>query len=162
MPDYSIEKRIIKPKDDNTYPKVFVKLVMGLFTYKKRKVKGERVTFTCNGCQKLNHCLSVGSWVQQVDNNPENDIYTLDVDTIPAVSDHACVATGIEDFARQFRIDLESSVRNDPLQPLPTLYQTIRRKFSSQLSYDLKILFLSQIPSYDSIQTNLSNLKRLP
>ena len=136
------------------------KLVKGPFTYKKRKVKGGRVTFTCNGYQKLRHYLSVGSWVAQGDNYPENDIYTLDVDTLPAVSDHVCVLTGIEDFVRQFRIDLESSVRKEPLQPFQTLYQTLRRKFTSELSYDLKILFLAQIPSNDSIQTSLYLIRR--
>ena len=36
-----------------------------------------------------------------------------------------------------------------------------RRRFTSELSYDLKILFLAQIPSYDTIQTSLYRIRRL-
>ena len=45
-------------------------------------------------------------------------------------------------------------------QSFPTLYQTVRAPFTRSLSYDLKILFLAQIPSFDVIQTSLYRIKR--
>ena len=35
-----------------------------------------------------------------------------------------------------------------------------RSRFTAQLPYDLKILFLAQIPSYDAIQTTLYRIRR--
>ena len=46
----------------------------------------------------------------------------------------------------------------DPTQPFTALYQLVRRKYTSELSYDLKILFLAQIPSY--VQTSLYRIRR--
>ena len=150
---HSFNKRVVEKNSGGngstiSDKKVFVTLkIQGIFTYKKRKVKGNRVTFTCNGCQKLKKCISVMAWIEHVDNDDENDVYTLDVDSLPPVNDHICVPSGIEDLVINFRAELESSARAEPTQPFPTLYQIVRRRFTSGLSYDLKLLFLAQIPS---------------
>ena len=105
---------------------MFVKFLQGPFTFKKRKEKCGRVTFTCNGCQKFNHFLSVFAWIERLDNDPENDVYTLDIDTLPAHSEHVCVSSGIEDMVKKFRAELETAARNEPTQPFPSLYQSVR------------------------------------
>ena len=81
VPDHSFEKRVLSSKvsvtnetensEEIPVKKVFVKFVQGPFTFKKRKEKCGRVTFTCNGCQKFNHFLSV----------------------LPSNSDHVCVTS---------------------------------------------------------------------
>ena len=54
--------------------KVFVKFVQGPFTFKTRKEKCGRVTFTCNGCQKFNYFLFMLAWVERVGNDLENNV----------------------------------------------------------------------------------------
>ena len=108
----------------------------------------------------LGECISVHAWVYHDDIDPGNHVYTLDVDSIPRQSDHVCITSGIEEQVKRFREDLESSARSEPTQPFPALYQTVRRRFTSKLSYDLKVLFLAQIPSYDSVQTTLYRIRR--
>ena len=85
IPEHHFEKRVLDSKQsaenetntsaDISAKKIFVKLHVGPFTFKKRKVKGGRITFTCNGCQKFNHFLSVQASVDRVDSDPENDLY---------------------------------------------------------------------------------------
>ena len=111
VPQHSFEKRATQSKifaDDETNcsanvpaKKVFVKLHVGPFTFKKRKAKGGRITFTCDGCQRYNHYLAVQARHEPTDSDPEHDEYTLDVDTLPAHSDHACVSSGVEDLGKQ-------------------------------------------------------------
>jgi hypothetical protein len=117
--EHHFEKRVLDSKQsvenenetntsaDISAKKIFGKLHVGLFTFKKRKVKGGRITFTCNGCQKFKHFLSVQAWVDRVDSDPENDQYTLDADTLPSHSEHACVSSGVEDLVTRFRTELE-------------------------------------------------------
>ena len=100
------------------------------------------------------------AWRQKNDDDPENDEYILDVDTVPSLEENECFSTGIEEMVRKFRSELEVQVKNDPTQPFPTLYQTVRASFTRSLSYDLKILFLAQIPSFDVIQTSLYRIRR--
>ena len=138
IPEHHFEKRVLDSKQsaenenetntlaDISAKKIFVKLHVGPFTFKKRKVKGGRITFTCNGCQKFNHFLSVQAWVDHVDSDPENDLYTLDADTLPSHSEHACVSSGVEDLVTRFRTELESDARREPSQPFPALYQAVR------------------------------------
>ena len=136
VPIHSFEKRVLTSKvsvendteasADISSKKVFVKLIQGPFTFKKRKEKCGRVTFTCNGCQKFKHFLSVLAWVERVDDDPENDVYTLDAETLPASSDHVCVTSGIEDLVKKFREDLENQAKHEPTQAFPTLDQSVR------------------------------------
>ena len=65
--------------------------------------------------------------------------------------DHLCGSTGIEDVVKNFGDELEEDATNDPTQPFPPLYQRVRARFTQKLSYDHKLLFLAQIPSYDSM-----------
>ena len=57
-PDYAFVKKVLSAKDsvsDDTPvvdKKVFIKFVQGPYTFKKRREKGNRVTFSCNGCEK--------------------------------------------------------------------------------------------------------------
>ena len=166
-PDHSFVKKVIKSKEsvgnetsDSSSKKVFVKFVQGPFTFKKRREKGNRLTFSCNGCEKFSHYLPVMAWRERVDSDPEHDEYVLDVDTLPSNDDHLCATSGIEDLVVQFREQLHLEARSDPTQPFPTLYQSVRSRFTKKLSYDHKILFLAQIPSYDSIQTSLYRIRR--
>ena len=107
VPIHSFEKRVLtskvsvendtKASEDISFKKVFVK-----------------------------HFLSVLAWVERVDDEPENDVYTLDAETLPASSDHVCVSSGIEDLVKKFREDLENQARHEPTQAFPTLYQSVR------------------------------------
>ena len=63
-PDHSFVKKVIKSKEsvgnetsDSSSKKVFVKFVQGPYTFKKRREKGNRLTFSCNGCEKYSHYL---------------------------------------------------------------------------------------------------------
>ena len=93
------------------------------------------------------------AWREQHDDDPENDEYILDVDTLPSLEEHVCCSTGIEDMVQQFRSELELQAQKDPTQPFPTLYQTVRASFTRSLPYDLKLLFLAQIPRRSSNQS---------
>ena len=73
VPEYSFDKKILY--SGNGDKKVFVKFVQGPFTYKKRREKAGRVTFTCNGCQRFNKYVPVVAWRQKNDEDPENDEY---------------------------------------------------------------------------------------
>ena len=44
--------------------------------------------------------------------------------------------------------------------PLSLLLYISRSSFTKKLSYDLKLLFLAQIPSYDTVQTSLYRIRR--
>ena len=91
IPEHHFEKRVLDSKQsaenetntsaDICAKKIFIKLRVGPFTFKKRKVKGG------NGCQKFNNFVSVQAWVDHVDGDPENDLYTLDADRITVSSD---------------------------------------------------------------------------
>ena len=132
IPEHHFEKRVIDSKQsaenenetitsaDISAKKIFVKLHVGPFTFKKRKVKGGRITFTCNGCQKFNHFLSVQAWVDRVDSDPENDLYTLDADTLPSHSEHACVSSGVEDLVTRVSTELESDARREAQSTIPS------------------------------------------
>ena len=157
VPNHSFEKRVLK---SGAGKKVFVKFVQGPFIFKKRREKANRVVFSCNGCEKFSHYLPVFAYRTEVDMDPENDIYSLDIDTLLATTDHVCCTTGIEDLVKQFRKELEEGAANDPTQPFPSLYKSTRSKFTQSLNYDHKLLFLAQIPSYDSVQTSLYRIRR--
>ena len=160
-PNYRFDKRIlVKDSDAPEDKKIFVSLISGPYVFKKRKEKGSRITFTCNGCQKHKHVVSAHAWVERSEIDVEDDIYTLDEDSFPDSSFHVCLSTGVEDLVKRFRKDLEASARKEPLQPFPALYQSVRRQYTTHLSYDMKILFLAQIPSYDTVQTNLYRIRR--
>ena len=165
MPDHSFDKRVLVKKDDNGAEipgskKVFVTFVHGCFAFKKKRQKANRVTFTCNSCAKLNHYLPVVAWREVIDSDEENDVYNLDIDTLPAMSDHVCTSNGMEDLVTSFRRQLESEARSDPTQPFPALYLRIRSSYTQRLGYDQRMLFLSDIPSYDTIQATLYKVRR--
>ena len=60
VPIHSFEKKVLtskvsvendtKASEDISFKKVFVNLIQGPFTFKKRKEKCGPVTFTCNAC----------------------------------------------------------------------------------------------------------------
>ena len=66
---------------------------------------------------------------EQIDSDPENDQYELDMLTVPGVEDHRCGNTGVEEMIKQFRKEVEEEVRREPTQPFPALYLRIRSKF---------------------------------
>jgi hypothetical protein len=135
-PDHSFVKKVVSSKSavanetvDPVKKKVFVKFVQGPYTFKKRREKANRVTFSCNGCEKFMHYLPVMAWRERVDDDPEHDEYVLDLDTLPSRDDHLCGTSGIEDLVSQFREELQSEARSDPTQPFPSLYQSVRYIF---------------------------------
>ena len=104
-PDHSFVKKVLKSKSheanetsDTCNKKVFIKFVQGPYTFKKRREKANRVTFSCNGFEKLSHYLPVFAWRDRIDSDPENDQYTLDAESLPSYEDHLCGTTGIEDM----------------------------------------------------------------
>ena len=148
-------------KKNSADKKVFVSFVQGPYTFKKRKEKAGRVIFSCNACQKFGHYLPVCAIRDIVDDDPENDVYTLDFDTLPSAEEHRCGNSGVESQVKQFRKDLEAEIRSNPLQPYPALYLSVRSKFTQSLpNPDAKNLFLSDIPSYDSIQSTMYRIRR--
>ena len=168
MPPHSFEKRVLLSKKnvhdenlgDHTVKKVFVTYLQGPYVFKKRREKGNRVTFTCNGCQKVNHYLPVVAVRDRVDSDAENDLYTLDADTLPGQGDHLCGNSGVEDMVKRFKKEVEEEVRADPTQPFPALYLSVRSRFTNNLHCDAKILFLSEIPPYDSLATAMYRIRR--
>ena len=65
LPKHSFEKRVLVSNKNNeegvnvTTKTVFVTFQQGAFSFKKKRVKANRVTFTCNGCEKLKHYCSL-------------------------------------------------------------------------------------------------------
>ena len=108
IPQHSFEKRVLKKNSADK--KVFVSFVQGPYTFKKRKEKAGRVIFSCNTCQKFGHYLPVCAMRDIVDSDPENDVYTLDFDTLPSAGEHRCGNSGVELQVKQFRQDLEAEV----------------------------------------------------
>ena len=145
LSDHSFQMRVLTSKkrvqdSQGEYyvetKKVFVSYVQGPYVFKKKREKGNRVTFTCNGCQKVNRYLSVFAVREKIDGNPENDRYFVDEVTISDIGDHACGNSGINDIVRQFKSDLIEQVRANPTQPMPALYTSIRyNSFLSQLNH---------------------------
>ena len=133
-PNHSFVKKVISSKKsvtndsvETSNKKVFVHLVQGQYTFKKRREKAGRVTFSCNGCEKLHHYLPVMAWRERVDiNDPEHDNYILDLETLPSQDEHLCGTSGLEEMVRNFRKDLEEGARQDPTQAFPALYQSVR------------------------------------
>ena len=170
LPSHSFEKRIFLSKKtihDNetgdhveTTKKLFVTFVQGPYVFKKRREKGNRVTFSCNGCQKFNHYLPVVAVRERLDSDPEHDQYTLDGDTLPGGLEHMCGNSGVEDLVRKFRKEIEEEIRLDPTQPFPALYLEVRSRYTGKLSLDAKNLFLSEIPPYDTLQTGMYRIRR--
>ena len=112
---------------------MFITLNIGPYSFKKRREKGKRVTFTCNGCQKFKHYLPVVAVREQMDSDPENDQYELDMLTVPGVEDHRCGNTGVEEMIKQFRKEVEEEVKREPTQPFPAFYLKMRSKLSQKL-----------------------------
>ena len=165
LPKHSFDKRVLVKKNNSRLEipglkKVFITFIQGCFTFKRKREKAKRVTFTCNGCDKLHHYLPVVAVRERIDSDPENDVYTLDADTLPAFSDHVCSSNGMEEIVNSFRRELESQARSDPTQPFPALYLKVRSAFTQRMSYDEKLLFLTDIPSYDTVQSTLYGLRR--
>ena len=73
---------------------------------------------------------------EQVDSNPENDCYELDMDTVPGVEDHRCGNTGVEELVRLFRKEVDMEITREPTQPFPALYLKVRSRFSQKLSFE--------------------------
>ena len=132
LPLHSFEKRVLRAKGNTSESagtsskKVFVTFKQGCYTFKKKRVKANRITFNCNGCDKLNHYLPVMAWRERVDSDEENDIYTLDGDTLPSADEHVCAAHGMESLVRRFRQTLMDDIRADPTRPFPALYLEVR------------------------------------
>ena len=126
VPDHSFVRRVLLPKTSDKKKKVFVSFTIGCFTFKKKREKASRVTFTCNGCEKSKHYLPVMAWRERVDSDEENDVYTLDIDTLPSTNDHVCAAHGMEVLVNSFRQNLMEKVRLEPTRPFPTLYLEVR------------------------------------
>ena len=111
LPPHSFEKRVLLSKKNVhdkslgdhtiTVKKVFITFVQGPYVFKKRREKGNRVTFTCNGCQKVNHYLPVVAVRDRHDSDAEHDQYTLDADTLPGQGDHLCGNSGVEDMVKK-------------------------------------------------------------
>ena len=114
VPKHSFEKRVLS-KPDGGDKKVFVSFVQGPYTFKKRKEKAGRVIFSCNGCQKFDHYLPVCATRGRIDSDPENDVYTLDIDTLPSPVEHRCGNSGIELMVKEFRKELEDEIRGNPI-----------------------------------------------
>ena len=142
--------------------KVFVSFVQGPYTFKKRREKAGRVIFSCNGCQKFDHYLPVCATRGRIDSDPENDVYTLDNDTLPSPVEHRCGNSGIEVMVKEFRKELENEIRVNPIQPFPALYLSVRSKYTQNLpNIDSKNLFLSEIPTYDTIQATMYRITQV-
>ena len=160
IPKHSFEKRVLE-KPNGGDKKVFVSFVQGPYTFKKRREKAGRVIFSCNGCQKFDHYLPVCATRGRIDSDPENDVYTLDNDTLPSPVEHRCGNSGIEVMVKEFRKELENEIRVNPIQPFPALYLSVRSKYTQNLpNIDSKNLFLSEIPSYDTIQATMYRIRR--
>ena len=89
-PPHSFDHRVHHSDGDK---KVFITLNIGPYSFKKRREKGKRVTFTCNGCQKFKHYLPVVAVREQMDSDPENDQY----------ESLGWRTTGVEQMIKQFR-----------------------------------------------------------
>ena len=177
VPDHSFVRRVLLPKSSDKKKKVFVSFTVGCFTFKKKREKASRVTFTCNGCEKSKHYLPVMAWRERVDSDEENDVYTLDIDTLPSTNEHVCAAHGMEVLVKSFRQKLMEEVRLGPTRPFPTLYLEVRfvltffwdtlnneiiyrSSFTRSLSLDEKLVFLADIPSYDTVQSTMYSIRR--
>ena len=124
-PPHSFEKKVLVNIETGS-KKVFVSYKQEGFTFKKKRQKADCVTFTCNGCEKLDHYLSVVAWRDRVDSDEENDIYTVDGATIPSCKDHVCANSGVEQLVASFRSQLEAEAMAAPSQPFPALYLDVR------------------------------------
>ena len=72
-PPHSCGHRVLHSDGDK---KVFITLNnIGPYSFKQRREKGSRVTFTCNGCRKFKHYLPVVAVREQVDSDPEHAQY---------------------------------------------------------------------------------------
>ena len=112
-PEYSFVKKVVSSKpsvsnetDTSSHKKVFIKFVQGPFTFKKRREKGNRVTFTCNGCENYSHYLPVMAWRERIEKDPEHGQYVLDLETLPSNDQHLCATSGVEDLVVQFQEQL--------------------------------------------------------
>ena len=161
-PNHSFEKPILVSKNtlndsDNgehqvETKKVFVTLVIGPYSFKKRREKGDRVTFSCNGCQRFKHYLPAVAVRERLDSNPENDRYELDLDTVPSNTDHMCGNSGIEEMVKKFRKEIDEEIKLDPTQPFPALYLKMR---------SVLIIVLNQYDKDSATIMTLADLKQI-
>ena len=66
----------------------------------------------------------------------------------------------IVELVKKFRKDVEDEVCRDPTQSLPTLYLDVRSRYTAKLLGDPKMLFLSEIPTYEVMASSLYRLRR--
>ena len=95
-----------------------------------------------------------------MDSDEENDKYYLDFQTVPSVNNHVYVASGVENLVQDFKSTMKARVRANPLQPFPSLYEDVRTLFSRNLKSDQRHLFLTEIPSFESLQHTLYQIRR--
>ena len=164
------KKTVIKDgvKEVLTVKKVFVTLFLGGYKFRKKKIFGQRKSgnvralFVCTFCEAKKKTVSfnVNVIVHNVDDQ-EEDEYVLEQDLVVPVENHWCEPSGIEESVQQFRSQLCQQVRDDPTRAMPALYDETRRIYSQRFSdRDEKILFLSSVPTFPSLQTLLYNIRR--
>ena len=73
----------------------------------------------------------------------ELDSFILDTGRkIPTPKDHGCILNGMEKEINDFHTALIQEVRNNPCQPIKSLYRKIRRSWTSKLGDDELKIFL--------------------
>ena len=111
--------------------KVFVTLVDGAYKYNKKKIMGRRenghyrVQFVCLECAKIGVFLSAYCTVTVEDPDLEEaDVY--EADKLPTPEQHSCQPHGVEDLVEKFKKALRDGVHENPVRPLPELFETTR------------------------------------
>ena len=120
-----------RPEDVCGIKSVFVTLVDGAYKYNKKKIMGRRenghyrVQFVCLECAKIGVFLSAYCTVTVEDPDLEEaDVY--EADKLPTPEQHSCQPHGVEDLVEKFKKALRDGVHENPVRPLPELFETTR------------------------------------
>ena len=78
----------------------------------------------------------------------------------PQSSDHSCAPSSTSSLIKQCLNEIKECVRKDATRAIPDLYLEVRSKYCSALTYDEKLVFLQELPSFRNIRQGLYNIRR--
>ncbi len=146
---FNIKKHTTKTGKNKGQVRTLVTLTIPPYSFKKKRVnKGNTVTFSCNGCDKLdtpNYALAAS-----VADDTGNEVFKLKSWPLK----HACSPSSTDHIVRDFRSTLYAMVHKNPTRPVPSIFDEVREQITSKLTPEEKLAFLTEAPTFDEMKCN--------
>jgi hypothetical protein len=138
-----------------TGDKLFVNLEVPPYMFKKKKdtnKDGGTVSFVCQseGCYAYAHAI------KQINQNNGEVSFTLK--DLPII--HSCSPSPVSCLVAKFRREIKSSIAKQPTRSIHDQFSVLRDEFTCEMSEDMKIAFIQEIPNLQQICPRLYNFRK--